>query len=248
MSPGYIYPQGGGGGTSVPASGNVLSGAVNAQFALLSGTMSRFNLSSGIVSSGHLADASVVSGSVSSGSVSRFHIADGGVTSGNYASGQIGAVHFSSGLGVPLGYAKIEDQKAVNTAGGTFTQAAWAQRDLNTEVVDTGGFASVAGNQITLDPGVYRIRATAPGYNVLRHKAKLWHATSGDIVVGTSEYANANMTRSLVEGRFTVPVAMTFQIRHICSQTQITDGFGVQGNFSGQIEIYTTVELWREGP
>lgn len=227
MSPGYIYPKGGG-GTYVPASGNVLSGAVNAQFALLSGTMSSFNLASGIVLSGHLADGSIASGTI--------------------GSGVVGASHFCSGLSVPLYYAKIEDQKAVNTAGGTFNQTTWVQRDLNTEIFDTGGFASVAANQITLNPGTYRIRATAPGYNVLRHKAKLWHATSGDIVMGTSEYANGTQTRSLIDGRFTVPVAMTFQIRHYCSQTQITDGLGVQSNFSGQIEIYTTVELWREGP
>ena len=40
----------------------------------------------------------------------------------------------ATGMGLFSSYAIIADQKAQNTAGGTFTSGAWRTRDLQTEV------------------------------------------------------------------------------------------------------------------
>ncbi|SVB60040.1 uncharacterized protein METZ01_LOCUS212894, partial [marine metagenome] len=49
--------------------------------------------------------------------------------------------------GLFASYAIIADQKAQNTAGGTFTSGAWRTRDLNTEITDPDGIVSISSNE-----------------------------------------------------------------------------------------------------
>lgn len=148
-----------------------------------------------------------------------------------------------------LDYILIRDEKAQNTGGGTFTSGAWQTRDLNTEVVDTGGHASLAANQITLAAGTYRYRISAPAFSVDRHQARLQNITDGTTIEeGTSEYsANSSAiatTQSVLAGRFTIAASKVLEVQHRCGTTRATVGFGSESNFT--TEVYTVVELWRE--
>lgn len=146
-------------------------------------------------------------------------------------------------------YICIRDEKASGTNGGTFTSGAWQTRDLNTEVSDVGGYASVASNQITLGAGTYLANIRCPAYQVSRHKARLQNITDGTtVLLGTSEVTAAVSvtTESKVCGIFTLAASKVLEVQHYCSGTLASTGFGLPASF-GVNEVYTTVELIRIG-
>jgi hypothetical protein len=142
-------------------------------------------------------------------------------------------------------YICVQDQKSQNTAGGTFTSGAWRTRTLNTEVTDTGSNCSLASNQMTLDAGTYEILAFVPAMQVDAHQARLQNITDGSTVLtGTAENmpnSSATVTKSIIQGRFTLAAQKVLEIQHQCTTTRATDGFGHAANLT--TEIYTTVEL-----
>ena len=141
--------------------------------------------------------------------------------------------------------AYIKDAKASGTAGGTFTSGAWQTRDLNTLSGDIG-FVSVSSNQFTLQPGKYKIDASAPAYLCNLHKLKLYNITdSSDAIIGSSEYAdvtNLVQNSSFLEDEINISVPTIFEIQHRCSSTQASTGLGNTATF-GVDEIYTQVKL-----
>lgn len=139
----------------------------------------------------------------------------------------------------------LVDQKAQNTDGGTFTSGSWVTRDLNTEVRDANGNASLSSNQIALDAGTYYCEISAPANNVLRHMVKLRNVTdSTDLLTGTPENTGSGpQTRSLIVGVFTVGAGKALEVQHQCQSTQASSGFGIASNFAA--EIYTVVKLWK---
>jgi hypothetical protein len=144
-------------------------------------------------------------------------------------------------------YVLIQDQKAQNTAGGTATSGSFQKRDLNTEVVDTGGVASLASSVLTLQPGTYRARWTCPAANaVLLHQSRLRNTSDTIDYYGTPGRAGANIQdRSEGAARFTITAAKNFELQHQVGTTIVTNGFGFAGNFG--TEVYSILELWREG-
>jgi hypothetical protein len=69
-----------------------------------------------------------------------------------------------------------------------------------------------------------------------------------DLVYGTSERTdNAVTTRSIINYHFTIASATTYEIRHRCSTSRSTDGFGIRNNFSSTNEIFTIVEIQKIG-
>ncbi len=150
--------------------------------------------------------------------------------------------------GAAVGYVCIHDQKAQNTAGGTFTSGAWQTRTLNTEQADSQGLASLSSNQVTLAAGTYRARASAPAYQVAMHQIRLQNVTAGTtLVTGSPIYDAAGVgveSRSFLSGRFTVAASQALELQHQCGTTRATDGFGLAGNFT--VEIYATIEFWQE--
>lgn len=150
----------------------------------------------------------------------------------------------------------LRDQKGSGTDGGTFTNGAWRTRELNTEVVDTGGYCTVAANQFTLANGVYRILASAPGHKVDHHQIRLFDVVAGGVVTegGVLAYGmdvdadnvGDHATVSTLMFRFTVTAGpRAYEIQHQCQTTRATDGFGHANSFGGP-EVYTEVRLERE--
>ncbi|MCK5614134.1 hypothetical protein KAR91_70370 [Candidatus Pacearchaeota archaeon] len=115
--------------------------------------------------------------------------------------------------------------------------------------MDTGSHASLAGNQITLAAGTYKVRAHAPASNVNAHKTKLRNITdASDVIIGTSEYAsfvNVAQTISFIEGRFTIATPKVFELQHRCQTSKSFTGFGLAFGV-GVIEVYSVIEFWKE--
>lgn len=146
-------------------------------------------------------------------------------------------------------YLLYEDQQAQNTNGGSFSSGAWRTRVLNTEVSDTGGYGTLASNQITLSAGTYRVRASAPAFAVNQHQIRFQNVTSAvTLAIGSNEYADSAApggTRSVLSGIFTIAAAQALELQHQCASTKATNGFGPLCNFT--TEIYAIVELWKIG-
>ncbi len=161
--------------------------------------------------------------------------------------------HFSANarptIIVAVPHVVVKDSKAQNTAGGTFTSGADQTRDLNTLDADSAGLATVASNQVTLPAGTYRFFIRAPGYQCGAHQAFLYNVTdSTEIKRGTTETSgatSATTTASVIEGRMVLSGSRALEVRHRCTTTSTTNGFGLPANFAA--EVYTVAEFWKEG-
>lgn len=143
----------------------------------------------------------------------------------------------------------IEDQKAQNTNGGTFTSGADRTRDLNTEVHDPFGLCSIASNQFTLAAGTWVIDWSAPACLVDAHQTLLYNVTdTAEVKRGSTEYApfgNQGANRSFGSAVVTIAASKAFEIRHRCTTTRSSDGLGIRSNFG--VEVYTIVKAWKVG-
>lgn len=133
----------------------------------------------------------------------------------------------------------VEDQKAANTGGGTFTNGAWRLRTLNTEVVNEIAGASLAANQLTLPPGLYEIEFWAPAQAVGRHKAKLIISGGANLIVGSSMNAYNNFSHGL--DLIALAAATVTELWHRCETTVATTGMGQESNFA-ETEVYSRVK------
>jgi hypothetical protein len=144
-------------------------------------------------------------------------------------------------------YILIVDRKATNVDGGTFTSGAMRTRDLNTELSDAGGHASVSANQITLAAGTYRFNIIAPSRSVVENIGRLQNITDvATIETSTSQRSASPMSFINIRGRFTIAAAKVLEVQHQGDTTQATTGFGSAANLGGLSETYTVVEFWRE--
>ena len=145
-----------------------------------------------------------------------------------------------------LGYIKVTDTKAQNTAGGDFTNGAWRTRDLTTEDSDTNNDCALNVNQITLTAGTYECLISCPAFDTDRHQARLYNVTGAAVVlIGTTEFCAASYNvhnRSFIVGRFTIAAGQALEVQHQSEQTAAS-GFGIPANFTS--EVYTIAEFWR---
>lgn len=153
-------------------------------------------------------------------------------------------------------YIRVEDQKTKGTNGGSSSATTWHTRTLNTEVQDTGNYASVASNQVTLAAGTYDIVASAPAQSANQHRLVLWNDTDNTLVLtGTSESNNSTdgvTTRAFVRGRVTIASSKAFSLRHYTTSALATFGLGVAANINDPsatalIEVYAVFEAWKVG-
>ncbi len=134
----------------------------------------------------------------------------------------------------------VEDQKAQNTAGGTFNNGADRIRVLNTLDRNVGTLASLASNQITLPAGKYYISWSALGVQVDNHQSFLYNVTgASEIKRSLSSFGSLSSGSTSV----TFAVSTAIELRHRCTTSAATTGFGSPCNFG--TEIYARVEIWR---
>jgi len=146
------------------------------------------------------------------------------------------------------GVALLQDQKSAGTHGGQPpNNSGYFERDLNTEVFDTGNFVSLSSNNFTLIAGTYLIQASIPAHRTNSSKALLYNVSDGTTVAysqvvyirdGAVTGGHINLTC-----RFTIGGTKTFDIRQRVANI---DGEGL-GHASGfDTEIYTQVLIYKE--
>jgi hypothetical protein len=143
----------------------------------------------------------------------------------------------------------VEERQTSGTNGGTFTFGADRTRVLNTSVSNTIAGASLGSNQVTLPAGVYRIKWSAPAYNVGVHQSFLYNITdTAEVARGqSSQIAAASNVQTSSDGETVLTITGTkaFEIRHRGTTTAATFGFGNAGSFG--TEVYTRVSIEKIG-
>ena len=142
-------------------------------------------------------------------------------------------------------YILIQDEKT--TDGGTASAGAWRTRDLNTVIADTAGNAALASNQITLQPGTYIVRASAPAYITNKHKTRVHNVTDNTTVALGVSMWNAGSAQgyntSEAAGRFSITAAKAFEVQHYFDNSVSGNGLGVA--FGVLNSVYARIELWK---
>ena len=146
----------------------------------------------------------------------------------------------------------FNDTKSSGTNGGTFTQDADQTRTLNTTQYNGITGCSLASNQITLPAGTYKIIASAPAVRVSSHCAFLYNATDSSIsIMGTAEYGETGsyyaQQRSYINGVITIAAQKVFEVRHRCTTSRSTDGYGVPHSFTSKDNVFTIIEIEKIG-
>ena len=149
-------------------------------------------------------------------------------------------------------YVKVSDVKTSGTAGGTFTQAAWRTRTLNTEDSDPDAICALSSDQITLTAGTYECRIISTAHRVGNHKLRLQNVTGAStVLLGMNSYANnaADYAENFnhVVGRFTITASQALEVQHYCQTTQANNGFGGACTIAGVSDVYTIAEFWKVG-
>ena len=158
-------------------------------------------------------------------------------------------------------YAEVRDQKSHDVAGGTFTSGAWRTRALNNIHHDNDNIIlNLASNRFRLGPGKYRIEFSTPAYGVNRHQCRLYNATAGSVVeYGEANYSSAAVRNSADTGsthasqnwvrgsaRVTLTANADFEVQQRCQTTNATNGYGVEADFSSNVEVYSRAIIYKE--
>jgi hypothetical protein len=141
-------------------------------------------------------------------------------------------------------YAVFRDKKSSGTASGTFTAGAWRTRVINDTLKNDITGCSIASNQITLAAGTYAINATCGGYNISRSQTRFYNITDSAVAfLGHSDYTidTNNTIISNLAGLIVITGSKTFEVQHYATQTQSTNGFGVDASITD--EIYLTITI-----
>ena len=145
----------------------------------------------------------------------------------------------------------LEDQKAVNTAGGTFTSGAWRTRDLNTEVSDPNNNCALASNEFTLTAGNYGLLiASAPAFYVNRHQIRLYRVSPSpdNVALGSLAYSSSALVDGIQTRSFiffvigTLANDTTFRVEHRCEVTKTGNGLGVVSPWGPAVFTQVVIE------
>lgn len=146
-------------------------------------------------------------------------------------------------------YIQIEDQKSDGTNGGTPVVTTWTARTLNTEVLDTGGNASLSSDAVTLDAGTYELEAISPFYATGGTRLR-WQNTSDATTVGLSLSGEVGATNTFqgqifmhLKARFVIATSKTFELQYFLGTATATVGLGADDAQTLGVEIYSQVIL-----
>ena len=133
------------------------------------------------------------------------------------------------------------------TLTGTVASAATLAGAIGTTI--TGATIVYSACGVSLPAGTYRIRGSAPAYDVAGHQTRLYDLTgTADIAVGSSELvtaADAIQTRSVAEGEVVLSVTSVVHLDHYCIATKTTDGLGVPVSTPSYVESYAEMYIER---
>jgi len=171
-------------------------------------------------------------------------IASGATLDINGTADFTGATVTGLSAGLFSSYAIIADQKAQNTAGGTYTNGDWRTHDLQTEIADPDGIVSISSDQFTLAAGTYLIKWTMVLGGTIYCQSRLYNITDTSVAqLGMTGDGRAGENLTVI-GRITITGSKAFEIQLQGTNTIATTGFGFAANFG--TEQYCTVEIFKE--
>lgn len=143
----------------------------------------------------------------------------------------------------------IQDQKASGTDGQAFTPTAINTRVLNTVVRSTITGVSLASNQITLPPGIWRIFARSPVNAGTSSRLMLYNVTDAAYAIlgpnGSTATSATIQTDATFDSYLTITASKTFELRHFVGASAGTGGTKIN---DGNPEIYTQFFAQRVSP
>lgn len=156
----------------------------------------------------------------------------------------------TSTAGVTIGYARLEEQRAVNTGAGGTTASTWVDRTGWVEATDGLDMVSVSGANITFKKkGVYLLDAWVPCSGAVgAHRARLYNVTgTTPHKIGTSCSCPAACTtyshvREILE---TSADNQQFSIQTWATNSVATTGLGAPVNDTVNAEIYSILEIFK---
>ena len=150
--------------------------------------------------------------------------------------------------GIVKEYALLQDQKSAGTYGGQPpNQSAYNERDLNTEVFDTGNFVSLSSNDFTLIAGTYFIHAMVTAHRTNQTKCLIFNVTDGTTLAYSqtaycSDGSYGNQAINMM-ARTTITGSKAFDIRMRVNEAA-SNGYGFAAGHD--TEIYTQVFITKE--
>lgn len=136
----------------------------------------------------------------------------------------------------------IRDEKASGVAPASIVLSAWRTREFNTELLDTGGFASLPGsNRILLQPGTYEFWANAPLANVAVGNAIRLFNFSDTAVIQEGSHGIDSST--MLAGRFVLTAPKSIELQQWTAGTA-NGGIALS---TGANEIYASIYFRRHG-
>lgn len=143
----------------------------------------------------------------------------------------------------------LKDVKATTTDGGTSSNTTWNDRVLNT-TENTQSWCSLASNQFTLSAGTYKIKASAPSFQSVRHRIRIYNISdSSRELLGSVSYTlstDAVQTDALLTGIISITSSKIFKLQHYTQTGQAGTGLGASCD-DGDEEIYSIVEIEKIG-
>jgi hypothetical protein len=153
----------------------------------------------------------------------------------------------SSYYSVVSDYILITHEVADGTDGGSVTANTWNVRPFNKEEVDTGNYASVSGNIITVSAGTYECEIQSSTYEIGRTQLRLYNVTASSVmaygsVTSSSYYA---MPPAMLKTRFTLSGTTQLRVEQNGQTTTANAGFGMASSWTGSPEVYASFECRR---
>jgi hypothetical protein len=146
-----------------------------------------------------------------------------------------------------LPYVRMLDSKTSGTAAASLTLGAWRTRELTTEETDTDNLASLAANQITLQPGRWMAWAAAQLVAAAgENRIRLQNITAGATLLQGNNASASGATGAGITsifGVFDIAVASVIELQHYPNAT----GTGGRVVTTGEAEIFAQVDLIRIG-
>ena len=168
----------------------------------------------------------------------------------NTSGGGVTIAGSLEGVGVGTAVAILREKQAHAVDAGTFTNGADRVRVLNTEEHDGEVFCSLdtSTGEFTLPAGTYLIFFQAGGFDIGTHRTKIVTDGGTDKLFGQNVHSHTsypNVQMSVGFGVVTNASSEGYFLKHRCTTSKTSTGFGRDANFASEEEFYAQVVIWR---
>lgn len=153
-------------------------------------------------------------------------------------------------IGVGTAVCVLREVQAHAVNGGTFTSGSDQVRVLNTEEHDGESFCTLntSTGEFTLPAGTYLMYFHAPAQDVSANRAKIVTDGGTDKIFGTNVSSDLSDPSTVISqgwGVVTNASEEGYFLKHRCTSTKATSGFGVDMNVGTELEYYAQVIIFR---